>query len=240
MSTISGSRAPFGTDCRPWHARRLVPEDDRVLRADEIAHVERSDVVEHDRDDHLVGARSRLQHAGDAAPDETTDRTGDEQEGDEDDGGRVAEHGPGADPCGCGRPDEELAFGADVEQPGPEGESHRERRADEGCRARERRGDPVGVAPHAAKQGPVGLDRVVADGGDENAADEDGQDDGQERDEHRLEIEGLLELGCCAGFGIVGRRGGVVAHVADPPAIKSPSPSRFVSARSNSPARVPR
>ena len=96
-----------------------------------------------------------------------------------------------ADPRGGGGADEQLALGADVEQPGAERERHRERGPDERRGAAERRVDAIGAAEHAPQQRPVGLEGVAADQQDDDARHERARGGWRRRDEHRLELDRL-------------------------------------------------
>ena len=142
-----------------------VPVDDRRDRVGPPGPLERrggqqvgqqpsGDVVHHDRHDHLVRAGSGLQPADDAAPDAAADQPAEHRDEQVDHRRQV----PGeADVRGEDGPEDRLALGTDVEQPGPEGQADTEAGADQrrglggglGDRADSRRARPVISAPYA-------------------------------------------------------------------------------------------
>ena len=94
------------------------------------------DPVEHDRRDHLVRARGRLQEAGDPRPDRARERRGGDPEQD------VRQRRPArevdADPVRDDQPDEVLALSADVEEAAAEREGDREAGEDQRRRRQQR------------------------------------------------------------------------------------------------------
>ena len=210
-------------------AARLLQES---LRREHVEDEVEADVVEHDRDDHLVGAGERLEHAGDAGPQragEHADDDGDERVD------AVRQRRPEADPAAERGTEEHLALAPDVEQARAEGEADAEARGDERGREGERLGerpDPVGevrspeVVDRALEEGgvragdavPDRLERVcgpceeVGGGGpdplvgrgDEDRADEHREDDRDDADE-RVAEDDLPERLAPAGAGCARR-----------------------------------
>ena len=76
----------------------------------------------------------------------------------------------------------ELSFGADVQQAAAKGHRHREAGEDQRRRVEERVADAVRPGEGAADEQLVGLDGIVADEEDEDAADEKGRDHGDQRE----------------------------------------------------------
>ena len=121
------------------------------------------DRVEHDRHDHLVGAGTGLEDAGDTTPHQTS-------QGRPDDGQQQVGHGrqvPGdAHVAGRDRPENHLPLTTDVEQAGAEGDGHAESGDDERGGVGQRVGDGTDhahggrgppVEDGTAQQGAVGL-----------------------------------------------------------------------------------
>ena len=87
-----------------------------------------------------------------------------------------------------------MTFGADIQQSATERHSDSQSGEDQRRRVEERVADAVRPGERAADQQEIGLDRIVTDAGDENAADHEGREDGDER-EHELakEFHGLTD-----------------------------------------------
>ncbi len=101
------------------------------------------DVVEHDRHDHLVRTRPRLQRTGDAGPQRTGDETGDQGDDHVDAPRQVEREG---DPSGGGGRHQHLAAATDVEHADAERESDAETRRDQRCGEGERLGEGTDAA----------------------------------------------------------------------------------------------
>ena len=152
-----------------------------------LAHIDR-DPVEHDRRDHLVRADGRLQEPGDPGPRRAREGCRPDAQQDVQEGIQSGE--VDAEPVGDVEADEVLALPADVEHPAAEGEGDREPAEDERRRLQEglrqvvrRRGhqagrrmeDPVEARP--VEDVPVGDERVVTRGEDDDPAHQEGDHD---------------------------------------------------------------
>ena len=184
-------RAVGGADERPLQAEEVRPGPDR-------------DPVEHDRRDHLVGARRRLQEPCDPTPDRAH---GDRKDEAEQDVRRTRDPRPrrADDHRGEGA-DEVLALAADVEHPASErerdGEPAEDERShdDEGLlevrglgRAVAVPGDEPGEA-RPVEDRAIGVDRVVPGREHDEAADEERERRRDDRDDEPLRVEPLLAL----------------------------------------------
>ena len=134
-----------------------------------------ADVVEHDRDDHLVRPGARLQQARETGPQGRGEHAGQDGDGQVQRGRQVDVD---ADPARRGTGQEHLAAATDVEHAGAEGQAHpeagRDQRAGElqglGERAdRRREGVGPAVVDRAAEQGAVGARDGVSRGAEEVA-----------------------------------------------------------------------
>ena len=140
------------------------------------------DVVEHQRRDDLVGLEERAQRAGDQRPGGAACAAGDDHR--EDHERRRPAGAAEIEPGGVGgdRAHEQLALGADVEQP------HTERCRGREPGERERRGLCHGLAERAAVQErgvddlPVARDRIVAGRVQDEARREEREDERARRD----------------------------------------------------------
>ena len=182
-----------------------------LLREGEEHQVERH-VVEHDRDDDLVGAGARLEETGEAGPQGAGDHRGDQGQGQVEHRRQVELVG---DPAGCRARQQHLPAAADVEHARPEpdtdAEAGQDQRRGELRGVRERpdalvEGVGVGVVDRAAEQRgvraphgvPGGLEEVtgpradvpgrvahvLVGRGDEHRADQDREEHGQGAVQH--------------------------------------------------------
>ena len=151
------------------------------------------DPVQHDRRDHLVRADGRLQEPRDPRPDRSRGCRHRDPEQDVCRAGHV--HGGDAYRVGADQPDEVLAVAADVEQAAAEGERYREADENQRGRLKQRLAEVVGrgvrdvglprvrqpVQARSIEDVPVRLKRVVARREDDEAADQEGDDPGDDR-----------------------------------------------------------
>ena len=224
----------------------------RPLEPDQVAADPERRPVEHDRRDHLVGADRRLEDSGDSGPQSTRESPG---AGGENDVRNVRQIRHRHSNLRCGdHPGDVLALAADVEEPAPEREGHREtdedqrRRDDQRLLEVEGRSEPLlaanpgeePVEAGAVEDRLVGVDRVLA-GCEED--DEPSDEEGEQRCEDRCDDSACPRVEVDAG-GHAGHRVGVrrrfrlgrrcgVAHDATssilPPVIAIPSSSSLTS-----------
>ena len=138
------------------------------------------DVVEHDRQDHLVRAGARLEVADQPAPDGRGQHAGQDRQGQVDRPGQVELV---ADPAGRRAGEQHLPAAADVEQRGPERQAHAQpgrdqrpgelqrlgQRPDLGGEVQRRAALAAGVEDRPAEQRRVGAPDRVPGGGEEVA-----------------------------------------------------------------------
>ena len=218
------------------------------------------DPVEHDRRDHLVGARRRLQQAGDAAPHRAGRARPDHAEHDVQQRRHRVERR--AEPDRHVGADEVLALAADVEQAAAERERHRQAGEDQRRRDDQRLLEVEGgdgavlladpreepVQPGALEDRPVGLDRVLAGERDDEAADREGQQRGQQRrddaaaaqvarepagDRERGALAGRLRRRCDRDVVVLGRAHAASSSPRPPPVIATPKSSSLADGGSS-------
>ena len=208
-SAIRTPRLPFrpnriGSAALPTSAVRakLGPGDleDVVDEADDDEERQR---VEHDRRDHLVGARERLERARDEPVERPAERAGHQRYGDRDGHRLIGDRG--ADERRDEPADEHLAGPADVEEPGLEPDPDRETGQDQGRGGRDGAGQGARSAVRVDRERKAGHARGVhveqrepggaleeALVGDERQEEVQGLADGQARgdDQQRAEQQG--------------------------------------------------
>ena len=166
--------------------REIAPAVGVVERAagpdDPLRHAHQ-DGVEHDRGDHLVGAAVGLEDAGQRRR-QHPEQPADEQHGRHVQRRRQAQ--PVADPGGEDGAQQQLALGADVEQPGLHADDDGQAGEDQRRRLLQRAGHGVLAAEGALEQRAVGGERVGAVEADHHGADEQGEDDRRQWQHHVL------------------------------------------------------
>ena len=162
---------PFGRDHRRFRRQDAGGLQDVDHHVD---HDRRGDEVEHDGGDDDVAAALGLQPAGDEGPEAADRRRREDRRP-----GSVSHQGRDC----IGERDEDdaeagdigLAVAADVEEAGMGGDRHREAGEDEVGRVVERVAEVVAVAEGAGDDGLKRGERVLADGEDDDARDDEGQ-----------------------------------------------------------------
>jgi hypothetical protein len=147
----------------------------------EVAHEGDGDEIQHDRVDDFVGSEPGLQHARDGAPDGAGQHGREETQRQQHPRRTRPQRDP--DPGGHERRHVELPFRADIEQAAAERHQHGEAGEDQRRRVKECVADAIGPGERAAKQQRVGLNRVVADHQHQDAADDEGGQDGDQREQ---------------------------------------------------------
>ena len=158
------------------HRGAHVAQDHRVLRAHHPADEQHRDAVEHDRDDHLVGAGRGLEHAGDEAVEPAADDAGEQDDRDQQDRRAVR-------PASSKVPTQAAIVAPTRSWPSAPMLNSPARKANATASAAPMNGveRPREAAmrseraEHAPQQRPVGLDRVLADEQDDHAADRPGR-----------------------------------------------------------------
>ncbi len=206
--------------------------------------------VEHDRRDHLVRARGRLEQPGDPRPEPADDAASHDRRHDMQQGGQAVQRG--ADVDGGEAADEVLTLAADVEQAGAERERDGEAGEDQGCRDDQRLlqvqpGDQAVLArdpgeqpvqPRALEDRPVGADRVGAGGEHDEAADRERHQRGDHRDQDAAaaQVAGERRADRQGAGSLATRRGTGHARTV-PPSIATPISSSVTSGESSATMR---
>ena len=155
----------------------------------EHAHKQCGHVVEHDGDDHLVLAAGDLQHTGDHAPDAAGQRTGQQRQQDAGKPGQATEVGRQERGDGA---HQELALAAQIEHAALIGKAGAQRGEHQRSGLIQRGTDVGAGAEGALEQILHRLEGIGAQRRHDDAADQEGQQDRQQR--HREAAQRAFEL----------------------------------------------
>src|SRR5713101_1724340 len=162
---------------------RNVRREHQPWRVNEVARDQERNVVEHDRGDDLVCAEARLQRAGNPRIEGATQHASEQGQRNLDHRGKSVN--AVGDENARQRPDVELAFRADVEQPSAESQREGKAQKDVRSRAEQGLGERGVVREGALEQGEVRLSRIYAGGEDRERSHQEAAEDRHQGDQDR-------------------------------------------------------